>query len=155
MGICVGFNRNLVLDHNEVLDCPYTGIAVGWGWSNLGYSFQNTISNNEVGFYMKVLSDGGGIYTLGNQGDPEHKTVWSGNYVHDGPNGQGLYPDEGSGFMEIHDNVIGKVGSNWIQMWLGTVHDVDIHNNFTDTKKFLNRGAKCTMHDNDETIVSV
>jgi hypothetical protein len=152
VGICVGFSRNLVLDHNEVMDCPYTGIAVGWGWSNLGYSFQNTISNNEVGSYMKVLADGGGIYTLGNQGDANHKTVWSGNYVHDGPNGQGLYPDEGSGFMEIHDNVIGKVGAHWIQMWLGTVHDVDIHHNFTDTKKVLNNGINCTMHDNDESI---
>lgn len=152
VGICVGFSRNLLLDHNEVHDSPYTGIAVGWGWSNLGYSFQNIISNNEVGSFMKVLSDGGGIYTLGNQGDANHKTVWSGNYVHDGPKGQGLYPDEGSGFMEIRDNVTRNVGEHWIQIWLDTVHDVDIHHNFTDTKKVLNKGTRCVMQDNDDTI---
>ncbi|MEI8122139.1 MAG: hypothetical protein WCI20_08800 [bacterium] len=152
IGICVGFSRNLVLDHNEVFDCPYTGISVGWGWSKLGYSFHNTISNNAVGFYMKILSDGGGIYTLGNQGDPEHKTIWSGNYVHHGAHGQGLYSDEGSGFMDIHDNVVGRVGANWMNIWCGSIHDVDVHNNFSDKTNVNNRGTNCTVHDNIDTI---
>jgi hypothetical protein len=152
IGICVGFTRNLVLDHNEVFDCPYTGISVGWGWSKLGYSFQNTISNNAVGFYMKILGDGGGIYTLGNQGDPEHKTVWSGNYVHHGAHGQGLYSDEGSGFMEIHGNVVGMVGANWMNIWCSWIHDVDVHHNFTDKTNANNHGTNCTVHDNVDTI---
>ena len=152
IGICVGYSRNLLLDHNEVFDCPYTGISVGWGWSKAGYSFQNTISNNAVGFYMKILHDGGGIYTLGNQGDPDHKTVWTGNYVHHGAHGQGLYSDEGSGFMEIHDNVIGKVGANWMNIWCNWIHDVDVHHNFADKTNVNNKGTDCTVHDNVDTI---
>ena len=152
IGICVGFTRNLVLDHNEVFDCPYTGISVGWGWSKLGYSFQNIISNNAVGLYMQILHDGGGIYTLGNQGDAEHKTVWTGNYVHHGAHGQGLYSDEGSGFMDIHDNVIGKVGANWMNIWCNWIHDVDAHHNFSDKTNVNNHGTNCTVHDNIDTI---
>lgn len=152
IGICVGFCRELVLDHNEVFDCPYTGISVGWGWSKAGYSFHNTISNNAVGFYMKILHDGGGIYTLGNQGDAEHKTVWSGNFVHHGANGNGLYSDEGSGFMDIHDNVVGKIRGNWMNIWCGSIHDIDVHHNFADKKFFRNGGTDCTMHDNVDTI---
>lgn len=129
IGICVGYSRNLVLDHNEVSFGPYTGISVGWGWSHLGYSFKNTITNNHVHDYMHVLHDGGGIYTLGNQGDAENFTTWSGNYVHNGKNGQGLYSDEGSGFMEIKNNVVCQV-DNWMFIWTDSIHDIHVHDNF-------------------------
>ena len=152
IGICVGFSRKLILDHNEVFDCPYTGISVGWGWSNLGYSFQNTISNNAVSFYMKILHDGGGIYTLGNQGDAEHKTIWTGNYIHHGDHGQGMYADEGSGFMEIHGNVVGKVGKAWIYMWRDSIHDIDVHHNFRDKDYQNNQGTRTTVQDNNDKI---
>ena len=153
IGICVGYSRNLLLDHNEVNDTPYTGISVGWGWSAAGYSFKNTISHNAVGFCMKVLHDGAGIYTLGQQGDAQNKTRWFGNYVHHIDNkGQGLYPDEGSAFMEIRDNVVGKVGANWVNIWTNRIHDIEVFNNFSDTTKVKNSGTNCIVRDNNETI---
>lgn len=131
VGICAGYNRRLVIDHNDVSDCPYTGIASGWGWdAKLGYSFQNTYSCNHVHHFMLTLHDGGAIYTLGNHGDATHQTVWKGNFVEDGPNGSGLYPDEGSGFVEITGNVVLKVGGHWLNAH--SDHDLHAYNNYTD-----------------------
>jgi hypothetical protein len=130
IGICSGYNRHLLVDHNDISDCPYMGISVGWGWSQMGYSFQNTISNNNVHHFMFVLHDGGGIYTLSVQGDAEHPTVWKGNYIEDGANGNALYADEGSSFMEITQNVLCKVGDRWVS--LHGNHDMHVHHNYTD-----------------------
>jgi hypothetical protein len=137
-----------LLDHNEIFDTPYSGISVGWGWSKLGYSHQNTISHNEVHSYMHILGDGGGIYTLGNQGTAEEKTVWDGNYIHHSGHAQGMYADEGSGFMEIKNNVLHNIGVNWMNMWVHTIHDIDVHNNFADKTNVNNKGTNCTVTDN-------
>ena len=92
VGIWVGYTKNLSLDHNEIFDVPYSGISVGWGWGKLGYSFKNSITNNFVHDTMKILKDGGGIYTLGNQGDADDITVWSGNDLEKMNHGHGYYP---------------------------------------------------------------
>jgi len=147
IGICVGYSRNLVLDHNDISFSPYMGLTVGWGWSKLGYSFKNSITNNHVHDFMLVLEDGGGIYTLGNQGDADNLTEWIGNYVHNGKNAQGLYSDEGSGFMEIKNNVVCRVGANWMNIWTKSIHDIRVHNNFADKTKPNNQGTNCSVDD--------
>jgi hypothetical protein len=152
VGICTGYTRHLLLDHNEVSDCPYTGISVGWGWSKLGYSHQNIISNNHVHHYMKILGDGGGIYTLGNQGSEKEKTIWVGNYIHDTKHAQGFYPDEGSGFMEIKNNVLHNIGINWLNIWIYTSHDIDVHDNFSDKRNKNFKGINCTFNNNDTLL---
>ena len=149
VGICVGYTRNLLLDHNEVYDVPYTGISVGWGWSKMGYSHHNAITNNHVHKYMNILDDGGGIYTLGNQGNAEEKTVWSGNYIHHSGHAQGLYADEGSGFMEIKNNVVHNVGANWLYFWTPSIHDIEAHDNFSDKTNVTNKGTNCTVTNNN------
>lgn len=152
VGIITGYTRNLVLDHNEIFDTPYTGISVGWGWSNKGYSHRNQITNNLVHNYMLILDDGAGIYTLGNQGTAEEKTVWSGNYCHHSGRAQGLYPDEGSGFMELKNNVIHNIGMNWVFLWTGSIHDVVVHDNFSDKAKFGNKGTNCIVDETNQTF---
>ncbi len=147
IGICVGYSRNLVLDHNDISFSPYMGLTVGWGWSKLGYSFKNSITNNHVHDFMLVLEDGGGIYTLGNQGDADNLTEWTGNYVHNGKNAQGLYSDEGSGFMEIKNNVVCQVGANWMNIWTKSIHDIRVHDNFSDKTKPNNNGTNCSVDD--------
>lgn len=149
VGICVGYARNLLLDHNEVYDVPYSGISVGWGWSKMGYSHHNAITNNLVHKYMNILDDGGGIYTLGNQGTAEEKTVWSGNYIHHSGHAQGLYADEGSGFMEIKNNVVQNIGVNWLNFWTPSIHDITVHDNFSDKTNINNKGTNCTVTNND------
>jgi hypothetical protein len=69
------------------------------------YAQNNTVSNNDIGYYKSLLKDGGGIYTLG----PQKLTRVFGNYVHDQLDGGAtgaLYPDQGSGYMHWYGNVV-------------------------------------------------
>jgi hypothetical protein len=152
VAISTGYTRHLILDHNEVNNLPYSGISVGWGWSKKGYSYQNTITNNFVHDFMKVLEDGGGIYTLGNQGAPDETTEWSGNYITGGKNAQGMYSDEGSGYMNITSNVVTHVADNWMNIWCNWVHDIHVYGNFTNTTKMTNKGTNCVVENNDTTL---
>ncbi len=101
-----GWNRLL---HNEISDCNYTGISCGWTW---GYAptrtVANQIENNWIHHinHRELLSDNGGIYTLGRQPG----TVLRGNVIHDiacyGYGAWGIYPDEGSSEMRIEHNLV-------------------------------------------------
>ena len=93
--------------HNHIHDLFYTGISVGWVW---GYresvSCDNLIEKNHIhDIGQAVLSDMGGIYTLGVQPG----TVIRGNLIHDitkdGYGGWAIYPDEGSSHEIIENNV--------------------------------------------------
>jgi hypothetical protein len=129
VGICAGYNRHLLVAHNDISECPYSGISVGWGWSDMGYGFQNDILNNHVQRCVLVLRDAAAIYTLGNQGDQEHLSAWKGNYVQDS-NANGLYPDEYSGWMDITGNVVFRVKGKWAAPHIP--HDIRIHDNYAD-----------------------
>jgi parallel beta-helix repeat protein len=94
--------------HNHVHDLYYTAISVGWTW---GYgpnqSKGNLIAYNHLHSIGKdMLSDMGGIYTLGVQPGTEIRN----NLIHDISaftyGGWGIYPDEGSSGMTIEDNIV-------------------------------------------------
>ena len=99
--------RNQIV-HNHVHDLFYTAISVGWTW---GYgpnqSKGNLIADNHLHSIGKdMLSDMGGIYTLGVQPG----TVIRNNLIHDISSftygGWGIYPDEGSTEMLIANNIV-------------------------------------------------
>jgi hypothetical protein len=93
--------------HNHIHDLYYTGVSCGWEW---GYqesvSHDNLIGWNHIhDIGQGLLSDMGGIYTLGVQPG----TVLRNNLIHDIRSahygGWCIYPDEGSSHLLIEHNV--------------------------------------------------
>ena len=68
------------IEHNYVYNVPYTGISVGYGWTDEENAMKNNIiANNEIRRAMAILTDGAGIYTLSKQPG----TIIKENYIHD------------------------------------------------------------------------
>lgn len=99
--------RNEIV-HNHVHDLFYTAISVGWTW---GYgpnqAHDNVIAFNKIHDVGKdMLSDMGGIYTLGEQPGSliQNNLIYNVSSFTYG--GWGIYPDEGSSNILIENNIV-------------------------------------------------
>lgn len=124
-GIWVGLADHVAIINNRISDLYYSGISVGWIFNDaISPIHDNLIVGNQIeDFGQGVLSDMGGIYTLGRQSG----TVVSGNVISNGEarsyGGWGLYADEGSTDITFTDNQVGRTSSE--PMFIhnaGTVH---------------------------------
>jgi hypothetical protein len=89
--IYAGFSRHTVITHNTIVNVPWTGIALGWGWGLLDPSGflglpgatkgmwgkydeptpnrDSVVAGNRIDHFLQGgLWDGGAIYTTGQQG---------------------------------------------------------------------------------------
>ena len=110
VAVGAGYPRDILIANNEIRNAPYTGISVGFGWSDKPNCMRgNRILNNEIHDTGRVLCDAGAIYTLSVQPDSEI----SGNYIHDihlpdwaDYATSGIYMDEQTAGYTVKNNVI-------------------------------------------------
>jgi hypothetical protein len=113
VGVLIGKCTGVQLLHNSIHDFDYSGVSVGWTWGyEEGEAYGNIIEYNHIyNIGRGMLSDMGGIYTLGVQ--PGTRLRY--NLVHDcvsrGYGGWGIYNDEGSSHILIENNVVYRTKS--------------------------------------------
>jgi len=99
------------VSHNEIHSFNYSGMSIGWNWSDAPTrTLRNRIEYNHVHHVVRgVLSDAGGIYTLGTQTG----TVIRNNVFHDifpylgtPTMAWGIYFDQDSNGLLAEDNVV-------------------------------------------------
>lgn len=140
VGIWVGYSHNNRIDHNEITNFPYSGISVGWYWGTdtdlvPTNCHHNTIGWNKISNGMRYLSDGAGIYLVGNQPG----TVIHDNYVYDIGGGymitSGIYVDEGGANMTITGNYFNNLFNDH------EAHAIKLHKNAIPTMTIFNNGG--------------
>jgi hypothetical protein len=169
-GIYVGFTRRTLISHNTIVDVPWSGIAVGWGWGLLDPGMfpglpsavrgewgtfntptpnsGNKILYNLIQGFLQVVWDGGAIYTTGQQGTSMSDSLLIEGNVASGkrPAGGGniFYTDSG-GCVAYGD--MSFVGNYWLSLDFFNVcpfseNGVSYPTNLTYTNNHLIYGVK-------------
>lgn len=133
------FARATRIAHNVIHDTPYTGISVGFRWNESKTSQRDTIIEyNHVYDTMKMLADGGCLYTLGYQpgavirGNTFHDVRRS-KFAHGGAPNNGIFFDQGSKGFHVEGNTIYNTTGNPIRFNQTNAQNMTWKNNAFDT----------------------
>jgi hypothetical protein len=166
VGIWAGYTRDAVISQNDVGYATYDGISIGWGWGwqspcsmqaaqglstcrqGTDYAGGNQITGNDIHNVMQYLLDGGAIYANGGQGggNASMTSVISGNVAAEaGGTATMIYPDEGSSYWDITDNVLRFGGASWVGMWTPTINNITVDDNYSDNSAYYDNGTDTTF----------
>lgn len=142
--ISLYYAKDIEVAHNNIKNTAYSGISIGWGWSDQSVAEckNNIIENNLIENCVTELNDGANIYALGTLGNSVIKgnhiirsnDIENGDYDKPGMRG-GIYIDQGTKYLTIEGNVVEKC---W--RWVNARENVDIDNiniinNYSDTER--------------------
>jgi hypothetical protein len=129
VGIWCGLVAQTMIANNELTNLPYTGISIGWMWDTTSTPCrQNSIRSNHIHNVMNILSDGGGIYSLGQQPG----SIIAGNLIHDvkinagRAESNGMFLDEGTRDVLVENNIIFNIAMSPLRFhkaFINTVRD--------------------------------
>jgi len=151
-GIQGYYTNGLRITHNTLKELPYSGVAVGWGWSHYPTSEicrNNVISNNSFERVGLECFDGGSIYTLGQMPD----SVISGNYMKDEPNPYcPIYLDDGSSYITVTDNVTENVQRAFFTSTKNCRYN-NVHDNYSTATNWQNLSPETNTLQNNTFFV--
>ena len=111
-GIWIGHAGDNRISHNVIMNIYYSGVSIGWNWgTTLSPAVRNIVEFNRIyNLGNGVLSDAGGIYTLGVSPGTVLRNNWMSVLI---PyNSQrmfnALYLDEGSSYIFVENNIVQK-----------------------------------------------
>jgi hypothetical protein len=150
VGLWIGMAAETLVENNELRELPYAGISVGWSWNDGDTGCRdNTIRGNEIHRVMQVLSDAGGIYTLGNQPG----TVIENNRIHHVPpnvgqaESNGIFFDESTAYLRVTGNRVTQVAKSPLRFH--RAHDVLVADNLVqchpDVAPWKFQGCQASM----------
>lgn len=162
VGVWVGLAEKTRVEHCEIRDLPYTGVSVGWRWDETPTPCRETlIAGNHIHHVMQVLSDGGGIYTLGLQPG----AIIRGNAIHDvranagrAPS-NGIFLDQGTTEMVVERNIFWNIDRTPIR-WHWTYHNTVRDNLFVlsegqDIARYDRAKPEDIAYENNQTLPDV
>ena len=135
--------KNTSITHNDISDCPYSGIFIGapmWDNNLAGvtaehnadsYAFNNNVSYNKIHEVCKKNVDGAGIYTVCHN----HGTVIHDNYIKNQYlDYSALYNDDGSACYTMYNNVSENV-PGWLYHWNDEILFINAYDNYSTTNE--------------------
>eukprot|EP00038_Savillea_parva_P020191 m.30610 g.30610 ORF g.30610 m.30610 type:complete len:825 (+) comp4729_c0_seq1:3-2477(+) len=162
LGVWGGYMRQFRFTHNDVCKLQYGGISLGWGWAispTHTYQGDNEISCNQISQFLRTFQDSGGTYTLGPHPASSVHHNWvhhAGSGVEPGPDGTptggvhggAYYPDDGSAFWHIYDNVASDVNL-WLFAWNpNDQYNLTVYDNYADTTSYEMNAKNSTFLNN-------
>ena len=150
-GIAAAFPVDLLIQGNTMMNMPYSGMHIGWGWTTFAQTVMKNIriSHNFVQNVMLELADGGSIYTLGGN-EKEQWSYINDNYMNRVMWGQCVYMDNGSSFYKIDNNVY-KDGDDYNVKINSGSHDIHVTGVYSNKKQDLVGKTGCYNYSIDST----